>query len=143
MFIGEYSHALDDKGRIAVPAKFRAELKSQAVVTRGVDSCLFIYTKTAWEEIALKLSKLPFSQAKTRAFSRHMLAGAMEMEIDSQGRMLIPDYLRTYAGIKRQVVVAGLYNRLELWDTAKWNTDKKKVEKASVEIAETLGELGV
>jgi len=143
MFIGEYQHGLDDKGRLAVPAKFRLDLKQGAVVTRGLDKCLFIYTKKAWNELAEKLAKLPISQANTRAFARLMLAGAMDADIDGQGRMLVPDYLRNYAGIKKQVVVAGLYNRLELWDAGKWNIYKKTTEKDSGNIAEAMGELGV
>ena len=143
MFIGEYQHGLDDKGRLAVPAKFRADLKLGAVVTRGLDKCLFIYTKKAWTELAEKLARLPISKANTRAFSRLMLAGAMDVEIDGQGRVLVPDYLREYAGIKKQVVVAGLYNRLELWDTTRWNSYKKTTEKDSGDIAEAMGELGV
>lgn len=143
MFIGEYQHSLDDKGRIQVPAKFRAALKVGAVVTRGLDNCLFLYTKQAWEELAKRLASLPISRAKTRAFARLMLAGAMDVDIDSQGRMLLPDYLRKYAQLKRQVVVAGLYNRLELWDKTVWQTYKNKTEKASGDIAEALSELGV
>lgn len=143
MFIGEYQHALDDKGRLAVPIKFRADLKGGAVVTKGLDNCLFLYTKKAWQELAEKIAKLPVSRANTRAFSRLMLAGAMDVDIDSQGRMLLPDYLRQYSGIKKQVVVAGLYNRIELWDSTKWSTYKRGTEKASGDIAEALGELGV
>lgn len=143
MFIGEYQHALDDKGRLAVPVKFRAALKGGAVVTRGLDSCLFLYTRTAWKELAERLAKLPLARANTRAFARLMLAGAMDVEIDTQGRLLVPDYLRGYAGIKRQVVVAGLYNRLELWDEKRWANYKRSTEKASGSIAEALGELGV
>jgi MraZ protein len=143
MFIGEYQHALDDKGRLAVPVKFRADLKAGAVVTRGLDNCLFLYTKKAWSELATKLAKLPIAKANTRAFARLMLAGAMDVEIDGQGRMLVPDYLREYAGIKRQLVVAGLYDRLELWDQKKWQSYKKGTEKKSGDIAEALGELGV
>lgn len=143
MFIGEYQHALDEKGRLAVPVKFRAELKGGAVVTRGLDSCLFLYTKKAWAELAERLSKLPIARANTRAFARLMLAGAMDVTVDGQGRLLLPDYLRAYAGIKRQIVVAGLYNRLELWDSKRWESYKRGTEKASGDIAEALGELGV
>ena len=143
MFIGEYQHALDDKGRMAIPTKFRAELKIGAVVTKGLDNCLFLYTKKAWAELAERLSKLPLARANTRAFGRLMLAGAMDVEVDSQGRILVPDYLRAFAGLKRQVVVAGLYNRLELWDSAKWTQYKRGTEKSNVSIAEALGELGV
>lgn len=143
MFIGEYQHSLDDKGRLAIPVKFRADFKQGAVVTRGLDNCLFLYTKSAWQELAFKLAKLPISQAKTRAFARLMLAGAMDVEIDNQGRILLPDYLRIFAGIKRTTVVAGLYDRVELWDATRWNNYKRTTEKESNKIAETLGELGV
>lgn len=143
MFIGEYKHSLDNKGRLQVPVKFRAELKVGAVVTRGLDNCLFLYTKKAWAELAKRLSALPMARAKTRAFARLMLAGAMPVEIDTQGRMLLPDYLRKYAGLKRQVVVAGLYNRLELWDNDRWENYKRSTEKQSGDIAEALAELGV
>ena len=143
MFIGEYQHALDDKGRLAVPVKFRADLKGGAVVTRGLDSCLFLYTKRAWGVLAERIAKLPIAKANTRAFARLMLAGAMDVDIDSQGRLLLPDYLRAYAGINRQLVVAGLYDRIELWDQKKWATYKRGTEKTSGDIAEALGELGV
>src|SRR6185369_1266459 len=113
MFIGEYHHALDDKGRVQIPVKFRTDLSKGAVVTRGLDSCLFIYPKKDWAELAEKLSKLPISKANTRAFARLMLAGAMELDLDKQGRAVLPEYLRQYASLKKMVVVAGLYNRLE------------------------------
>lgn len=143
MFIGEYSHNLDDKGRLAIPVKFRRELVKGAVVTRGLDNCLFLYTKTEWAKLAEKLAALPFSQANSRAFSRLMLAGAMDVEIDKQGRMVLPEYLRQFAGLKKEVVVAGLYSRLELWDSETWSTYKGHTEKESGDIAEKMGELGV
>lgn len=143
MFIGEYSHNLDDKGRLAVPKKFRPDLSKGAVVTRGLDSCLFLYTKTEWAKLAEKLAALPFAQANTRAFARLMLAGAMDVDIDKQGRVMLPEYLRQYAGIAKSVVVAGLYNRLELWDETKWAEYKKKTENESNQIAEQMANLGV
>ncbi|HOX60374.1 MAG TPA: division/cell wall cluster transcriptional repressor MraZ [Candidatus Magasanikbacteria bacterium] len=143
MFIGEFSHNLDDKGRIAVPKKFRSDLSRGAVVTRGLDSCLFLYTKKEWAKLAEKLAGLPFAQANTRAFSRLMLAGAMDVEVDAQGRIILPEYLRQYAGITKEVTVAGLYNRLELWDSKKWNEYKSKTETESNQIAEQMGALGV
>ncbi|HAT03853.1 MAG TPA: cell division/cell wall cluster transcriptional repressor MraZ [Candidatus Magasanikbacteria bacterium] len=143
MFIGEYSHNLDEKGRLAVPKKFRADLSKGAVVTRGLDNCLFLYTKTEWKKLADKLATLPFSQANTRAFARLMLAGAMDVLVDKQGRIMVPDYLRSFAGLKKGVVVAGLYNRLELWDQEKWEEYKTKTEKESNTIAEQMFELGV
>lgn len=143
MFIGEYNHSIDEKGRLAIPVKFRTELAKGAVVTRGLDNCLFLYPQKDWEALAEKLSKLPISKANTRAFARLMLAGAMDCEVDRQGRIVLPDYLRTYAGVSKKVVVAGLYNRLEIWDETAWSKYKVSTEKRGGDIAEALGELGV
>ncbi len=143
MFIGEYSHNLDEKGRMAVPVKFRKDLAGGAIVTRGLDGCLFVYTTHDWELLAQKLMALPLSQANSRAFARLMLAGAMDVEIDGQGRILLPEYLRAYAGLDKKVVVAGLYNRIEIWEEGKWNAYKEKTERASDEISEKMGELGI
>ncbi len=143
MFIGEYQHTVDEKGRLAIPVKFRRQLVKGAVVTRGLDSCLFVYTREEWKKLAERLSALPFSQANSRAFARLMLAGAMDVDIDAQGRVVLPEYLRRYAGIAKETVVAGLYNRLEIWDTAAWEKYKTETEKNSTDIAEKLGELGV
>src|SRR3989344_1432283 len=136
MFIGEYQHTIDEKGRLAIPVKFRASLAKGAVVTRGLDNCLFLYPNKDWQELAVKLSKLPISTANNRAFSRLMLAGAMDVSLDKQGRIILPDYLRKYASVKKKVVVAGLYNRLEIWDEEVWQKYKAGTEKDSGEIAE-------
>ena len=143
MFIGEFQHNLDSKGRVAIPAKFRQKLTGGAIITRGLDHCLFVFTNKDWEILAQKLIALPLAQANSRAFVRLMLAGAVDVELDKQGRILIPDYLREYAGLKKQVVVAGLYNRIEVWDSESWKQYKTKTESASDEIAEKLGELGI
>ncbi len=143
MFIGEYHHSLDEKGRVQIPVKFRADLKAGAFVTRGLDRCLFIYTKKEWLIMAEKLSKLPIAKANSRAFARLMLAGAMELDIDAQGRGNLPEYLRSYANLKKVVVVAGLYNRLELWDKESWERYRSGAERQSGDIAEALSELGV
>ncbi|MFZ5365355.1 MAG: division/cell wall cluster transcriptional repressor MraZ [Patescibacteria group bacterium] len=143
MFIGEYQHSLDQKDRLAVPVKFRSILKEGAVVTRGLDNCLFLYTKKEWSKLAEKLSALPISKSNTRAFSRFMLSGAMDVGIDKQGRIKIPDYLKKFAGLKKNVIVAGLLNRLELWDEMAWNKYKQGNEKASAQIAEELENLDV
>ena len=143
MFIGEYKHNLDEKARLAVPAKFRKDLAKGVVITRGLDNCLFLYTLEQWEKLAVKLSSLPISQTNSRAFARLMLAGAMDVELDSQGRVIIPDYLRKYANIKKKTIIAGLYDRLEIWDQETWEKYKKGTEENSSEIAEALGELGV
>ncbi len=142
MYIGEFRHSIDEKGRLAIPAKFRSSLK-KAVVTRGLDACLFVYPLAEWKQMAQKLANLPISQSNSRAFARLMLAGAMDVEIDGQGRISIPEYLRTYAGLSKAVVVAGLYNRLELWGEEAWAVYTKRAEKDSGEIAEQLLSLGV
>jgi len=143
MFIGEYKHTIDEKGRLAVPVKFRAQLSGGAVVTRGLDNCLFLYTEEEWKNLAERLAKLPIGKANSRAFARLMLAGAMDVSLDKQGRVILPDYLRKYAAVGKNVVVAGLYNRLEIWDEAKWEEYKSGTESSSGDIAEQLGELGV
>jgi MraZ protein len=143
MFIGEYQHNLDDKGRLAIPIKFRKELQKGAVVTRGLDNCLFLYTKSEWEKLAQKLAVLPISQSNSRAFARLMLAGAMAVSVDKQGRVVLPEYLRSFASLKKEAIVAGLYSRLEIWDAKKWSDYKNITEKESGEIAERMAELGV
>ncbi len=126
MLIGEYTHNLDAKGRISVPAKFRTELGSSAIVTRGLDKCLFLYPKAEWESMATKLASLPISSSASRSFSRMMLSGAMEVEIDKQGRALLPGYLREYAGISGHVMVTGVFNRAEIWDKKAWDAYSKE-----------------
>ena len=143
MFIGEYNHNLDTKGRLAIPAKFRSVLKKGAVVTKGLDDCLFLYPKEQFKKIAEKFANLPIGQSKARAFARHMLAGAMDLEFDNQGRITLPEYLRKFSSLKKKVIVAGLYNHLEIWDEAAWEKYKSQAEKNSNDIAEALGELGV
>jgi len=143
MFIGEFKHNLDLKGRLAVPIKFRQKLSSGAIVTRGLDKCLFVFSNKEWEVLAQKLIALPLAQANSRAFVRLMLAGAMDVELDKQGRILIPDYLRDYAGLKKETIVAGLYNRFEIWNSESWKEYKNKTESQSDEIAEKLSELGI
>ena len=143
MFIGEFNATIDEKGRIAIPAKFRSSLKSQVVVTRGLDNSLFLYTMDEWKKLAEKLASLPISTANTRAFSRLMLAGAMDCDVDKQGRITLPAYLKDFAKIEKRIVFAGLYNRIEVWSEELWQKYKQQTEKDSNEIAEQLGSLGV
>lgn len=143
MFIGEYRHSIDEKGRIAVPQQLRKALGKKAILTRGLDQSLFIYTFAEWKKLADKLASLPFSQANTRAFTRLMLAGAMDTEVDRQGRVIVPEYLRNYSGLKKNVVIVGVYNRVEVWDAARWETYRAATEKDSNAIAEKMGELGI
>lgn len=143
MFIGEYRHTIDQKGRIAIPAKFRVQLAEGCVITRGLDYSLFIYTKKEWDKLAQKLSKLPISQSDARAFARLMFSGALDLELDKQGRIVVPVYLREFAGLKNDAIICGLFNRIEVWDKVKWEKYKKESEEESTDIAEHLGDLGV
>ena len=143
MFIGEYHHNLDEKGRLAIPVKFRDDLAKGVIVTRGLDNCLFLYTATEWAKLAEKLTSLPISKANTRAFARLMLAGAMDCQLDRNGRVILPDYLRRYANISKKVVIAGLFNRLEIWDESAWDKYSSETEKSGNDIAEALDNLDV
>lgn len=143
MFIGEYHHQIDEKGRIAVPTKFRDNLKHGAVVTRGLDSSLFLLPMEEWGKLANKLADLPLGQANSRAFSRLFLAGAMDVSLDKQGRFVIPEYLRTYAGLSKQTVIVGVNTRLELWDAEKWEAYRQQTEEEAGNIAEQIGDLGI
>lgn len=143
MFLGEYNYSIDDKKRLALPIKFRQALGRKAVITRGLDNCLFLFPMKDWQVLAKKLSQLPLSQADARGFARMMLAGAMEVSIDALGRILMPDYLKEYAGLSKKTIIAGLFNRIEIWDEIKWNAYKQQTEKEAGNIAERLKELGV
>lgn len=143
MFIGEYRHTLDAKNRLAVPSKFKEDLLDGAVVTKSYDKCLVLYTKAEFEKQAMRLASLPSTQAKTRAIARLQLAGAMDVELDGQRRIMLPEFLKEYAGIGKNVVLAGLYDRLEIWDEAKWKKYKAVNDANSESIAETLGEFGI
>ncbi len=143
MLLGEYKHIIDQKGRVAIPAKFREKLEKGAIITRGFDHCLFVFGDDEWRALAKKLVALPFAQASSRAFARLMLSGATDVEFDVQGRILVPVSLREYAKLKKQAVVIGMYTRLEIWSAEEWKTYKAKTEGAADEIAEKLGELGI
>ncbi len=143
IFIGEYKHSLDAKKRLAIPAKFRKELGKGAVLTRGLDNCLFVFPVQQWEKFAEKLGAMPLGQQDNRSFARLFLSGAMEVGFDSLGRILIPDHLKSYADLKKEAIIAGVFNRLEIWDSERWNHYKANLEKNSDQIAEKLGELGI
>lgn len=143
MFIGEYHITIDDKGRLAVPVKFRGALAQGAVVTRGLDTSLFLLPLEEWGKLAEKLASLPLGQANSRAFARFMLAGAMDIELDGQGRFVIPEYLRQFAGLKKGAVIVGVQNRLEIWDEEAWIAYAKKAEADSNALAEQLGGMGI
>lgn len=143
MLIGEYKHSIDDKKRLAIPAKWRKELGKRVVVTHGLDHCLSVYPLREWERVSEKLAGLSMGQADTRSFNRFMLAGAVETEVDSMGRILIPDFLKSYGRLQTKVVLAGIHNRLEVWDEGAWQTYKDEVEKRADALAQKLGEIGV
>jgi MraZ protein len=142
MLIGQYTHNIDDKNRISLPAKFRKEIGKKVVITHGLDNCLFLYPLKEWEKIAEKLAGLSMGQADTRGFNRFMLAGAMDVDVDSVGRMLIPEHLKGFAKLDREVVFTGVHNRIELWNKAAWEEYKKKIESSADSLAEKLGEVG-
>lgn len=143
MLIGEYRHTVDDKRRVSLPAAFREEIDEQVVITRGLDSCLFLYPKREWEEIAQQLKELSIGQSDSRGFNRFILSGAQEISIDSSGRILIPEYLQEFAEIENDVVLAGVNNRIEIWDEAQWDTYRDRIEDDADELAEKLGEFGM
>jgi len=140
MFIGEYRHNLDSKGRISMPVKFRSELGSSAIVTKGLDACLFVYPKEEWQKMSEKLAQLPISSSSARSFSRLMLSGAMELEFDKQGRAVLPAYLREYAGLKGDIVATGVLNRVELWDEGTWKEYNDSSESNATANAEKLSD---
>ena len=143
MLIGEYTHTIDAKKRLAIPSKLRKDLGAKAVITRGLDNCLFIFPQKEWEGLVKKLSSLPFGEKNSRSFVRLLLSGASEVSLDGLGRILIPDYLKNYAQLKKNVIIAGVYNRLEVWDKSRWDMFKQQSEKEVDNMAERLGELGV
>ncbi len=143
MLIGEYTHTQDEKKRISLPAKFRKELGKKVVITHGLDNCLFLYTMKEWMVIADKLGNLSMGAADSRGFNRIMLAGAVEIDIDSNGRVLIPEFLREFAGLNSKVVFAGVHSRVEVWSEDKWKEYKKRILKSADQLAEKLGEIGV
>ena len=142
MLIGEYKHTLDDKKRISLPSKFRTQVGKKVVVTRGLDNCLFLYPLKEWEKISEKLGSLGMGQADTRGFNRFMLAGAVEIQIDAIGRILIPEHLRTFAKVTSKVVFAGVYNRIEIWNEKAWDNYTSQVVKNADKMAEKLGDIG-
>lgn len=143
MLIGQYEHTIDAKKRLALPAKFRGELGDKVIITKGVESCLVVYTEKEWEIMSSKLGNLPISQTEARSFARIILAGAMEVSLDKLGRILVPDYLKNYADLKKNVVICGLSNRLEIWDSEKWDAYRQNAEKGVEEIVSKLGNFGI
>ena len=143
MLIGQYEHTIDAKKRLALPSKFRGELGDKVIITKGVENCLVVYTEKEFLVMSEKISNLTISQPEARSFTRTMLASAMEVNFDKLGRILVPDYLKKYAGLNKNVVICGLSNRLEIWDSEKWEIYKQAAEKGVDEIVSKLGGLGI
>lgn len=142
MFLGEFDHTVDHKNRMSVPKKFRTSLEG-AVLTRGLDRCLFLYPPTSWQELTAKLTDLPLTQKDARSFSRYLLSGAVEVGFDRLGRILLPVFLKDYAQIKAEVTVVGVGDRVEIWDRKTWSNYRENTEKDSEEIAEKLTNSGL
>lgn len=141
MFMSEYNHSIDPKGRVIVPVKFREALGAEFVVTKGLDGCLFVFPNEEWNIFEEKLKSLPMSNKDARKFVRFFLAGAAVVELDKQGRILIPPVLRECAGLDKDVVVVGVGNRVEIWDKGRW--DDATTFNDMDEIAEHMSDLGL
>lgn len=143
MLIGEYTHTIDDKSRLSLPAKFRSEMGKKVVLTRGLDKCVAIFTKKEWDKIALKLSESSMLQADSRNFNRFMFGGAVEAEVDTIGRVLVPDFLKEWGNLGTKVAVVGVQTRVEIWNERAWEASKATIEKQADSLAEKLGQVGV
>ena len=139
MFIGEYLHTLDPKNRVSLPAKFRKDLGRAVVMTRGLDHCLFVYPKKAWTKEAEMRAVHAGGTAAARGLARLFLAGAMEAEVDAAGRVLIPDHLKSFAGLGTKTVIAGVADRIEIWDETAWKKYTADIERDADSFAEALG----
>jgi MraZ protein len=143
MLIGEYRHTLDPKKRLSLPAKFRKEFGKSVIVTRGLDRCLFLLSHASWKKLVEKFSQLSIGSSDTRGFNRFMLSGAVEADVDSAGRILIPEYLKDFAELGQDVVLAGVGERVEIWNEARWKSYKQQIESQGDALAAKLGETGV
>ena len=143
MFIGQFEHAIDEKNRLAIPAKFRRSIHGEAVITKGLDGCLFLFTADKWQKMAQSIGQLPLTKSSARLYSRLILASAQDVEFDKQGRIILPQYLRKYASIDGDAMVVGVYDRIEIWDKSKWSKTVEKDETKAAKAVEELSETGV
>lgn len=143
MFLGEFRHSIDKKGRVILPAKFRDALKDGVVVTRGLDNCLWIFSKTEWMQVEDGIRKLSLTKNNARKFTRFLLSGASEEELDRQGRISLPQQLREHAGLERDIVIIGVSDRLEIWSKENWDKYAKEAEGSFADVAEELTEFGI
>jgi MraZ protein len=142
VFTGEYRHSVDDKGRVAVPAKFRAQIEDGAVVSRWLDACLAIHTRAGWEALAAKVAGLPITDAGSRLFQRYVFAGAFEADLDRQGRVVVPAYLREWAALEGEAVIVGSRDHAEIWAPARWDDYRRALEDPE-SLAQALEGLGI
>lgn len=142
MFMGEYGHTIDAKGRIIVPVKFRESLGDNFIITKGLDNCLFVYTNEEWQRFEEKLKTLPLTNKNARTFTRFFLAGAADVELDKQGRILIPSVLREFASLQKDVVFVGVGSRIEIWSKESWNDSISNYDDNMDEVAENMDSLG-
>ncbi|KAF1303241.1 division/cell wall cluster transcriptional repressor MraZ [Enterococcus saccharolyticus] len=143
MFMGEFQHSIDAKGRLIVPSKLREKLGEKFVVTRGLDGCLFGYPLTEWEKLEEKLNEMPLAKKDARTFVRFFYSAATECEIDKQGRINIPNTLRNHAGLQKSCVIIGVSNRIEIWDEGRWTEFSTEAEENFDEIAESMIDFGL
>ncbi|MEK7252890.1 MAG: division/cell wall cluster transcriptional repressor MraZ [Actinomycetota bacterium] len=143
MFLGEYQHSVDEKGRIVMPSKFRERLAAGVVVTKGQDRCLFVFPMDQWEEAAAKVDRLSRNNKINRNYARSFFGGASDLQTDKQGRLQIPQPLRTYAGLDKDVVVVGVSNRLEIWEASAWQSLSSQADEQYAGIEEALSEEGI
>jgi len=136
--MGEFQHNIDDKGRVIIPSKFREELGNTFVITRGLDKSLFVYPQEEWKQVEQKLKSLPFTKTDARKFTRFFFSGAVECEIDKQGRVILPSTLREYAVLEKECVFIGVSNRVEIWSKQLWETYYEESEESFNEIAEKI-----
>ncbi len=142
MFTGEYRHSVDDKGRVAIPAKFRAQLAEGAWASNWIDACLAIFPRTAWEDVSAKVRALPIGDPGSRAFQRFLFGGAFEAELDRQGRIVVPAYLRRWAGLGTEAVVVGSLDHVEIWAPERWADVRRELEDPAA-LAKHLEGLGI
>lgn len=143
MLIGEYIHTMDGKNRISLPVRFRKEMGKKIIVAPGLDNCLSAYTQKEWEKISSRLSESSMLAADNRSFNRFMFGGAVEVDVDSIGRILIPEFLADRAALKEKVAMIGVQNRVEIWNEKRWREYKQVVERQADQLAEKLGQVGV
>jgi MraZ protein len=143
VFLGEYVHSIDDKHRLAIPARFRQDLAEGLYLTKGVDRCLYLLAPDGWNRLAERIAGLPSMQADVRSLQRHFFAGAVHLVPDRLGRIVIPPHLREYAGLDGEVVVAGVHSRVEIWRRESWTEEQARVDQQTATIAEQMASLGI